>query len=148
MNNLRNKLYKFLYGRYGVDELYKLGIIIYFILVLINIFYKSSIISLLETILFVAIMYRAFSKNIYKRKKENERYLKIKNRIINKFKNLKRRWNDRYTHMYKKCPKCKQTLRLPLKKGTHTVKCPKCENRFSVKCKRNEKVKVEVIRNK
>ena len=139
MNNLRNKLYKLLYGRYGVDELYKFGVLLYFILVIINIIFKSNIISLLETILFIIIMYRAFSKNINKRKKENAKYLKIKNKIINKFKNIKKRWTDRNTHMYKKCPKCKQTLRLPLKKGTHTVKCRKCGDRFQVKCKKTRK---------
>lgn len=30
--------------------------------------------------------------------------------------------------MYKKCPNCRQKIRLPLKKGKHTVKCPKCSN--------------------
>ena len=47
-----------------------------------------------------------------------------------------------------KCPKCKKVLRLPLKKGTHTCKCPVCNNKFEVKCRRGEKVKVEVIKNK
>ena len=44
------------------------------------------------------------------------------------------------------CPKCKQKIRLPLKKGTHTVKCPNCNNRFEVKCKKDEKIKVEVVK--
>ena len=48
--------------------------------------------------------------------------------------------------MYKKCPKCKQKLRLPLKKGIHTVKCPNCKEKFEVKCNRNEKVKVEIVK--
>lgn len=148
MNNLRNKLYKFLYGRYGIDELYKFGVLIYFILVIINIIFKSSIISLLETLLFILIMYRTFSKNHKARKKENEKYLSIKKKFITKIKKIQKRWSDRNTHMYKKCPKCKKTLRLPLKKGTHTVKCPNCENRFQVKCRKNEKIKVEIIKNK
>ena len=29
--------------------------------------------------------------------------------------------------MYKKCPSCRQKIRLPLKKGKHKVKCPKCQ---------------------
>ena len=47
-----------------------------------------------------------------------------------------------------KCPKCKTVLRLPLKKGIHTCKCPTCHNKFEVKCKKNEKVKVKVIKGK
>ena len=34
--------------------------------------------------------------------------------------------------LYKRCPKCHQVLKLPLKKGAHTVKCPECGNSFTV----------------
>ena len=50
--------------------------------------------------------------------------------------------------MYKKCIHCKTVLRLPLKKGVHTVKCPNCKKRFEVKCRRDEKIQVEVIKKK
>lgn len=148
MNKLVSKLYKFLYGRYGIDELYKFSIVLYFILVIINLFLKSAIIEAIELLLFIIILYRSLSKNKKARKKENDKYLHIKNKISKKINLIKKRWNDRNTHMYKKCPKCKTILRLPLKKGNHTVKCPECKNRFQVKCRRCEKVKVEVIRNK
>lgn len=137
-----------MYGRYGIDDLYRVGIILYFILFLINILLKSSFINLLEFLILCIIIFRAFSKNIKARRKENQIYLDIKNNTKKKLLQIKRRWNDRNTHMYKKCPKCKTTLRLPLNKGSHMVKCPKCYERFSVKCHRNEKVKVEVIKNK
>ena len=148
MNKLSSKIYRFLYGRYGIDELYKFCIIIYFILIVLDFFIQSRILTSLELLLFIIIMYRSLSKNKRARSKENQKYLEIKNAITNKINIIKKRWNDRNTHMYKKCPKCQTTLRLPLKKGTHTVKCPKCKNRFEVKCRRNEKVKVEVIRKK
>lgn len=147
MGKFNNKLYNFMRGRYGADDLYKFCLIIYFILLVIDLFVKSNILTLLELLLLIFIFYRFFSKNTYKRRKENNKYLDIKNNIFGKGKQIKRRWNDRNTHIYKKCPKCKATLRLPLKKGVHTVKCPKCSNKFEVKCRRNEKVKVEVIRN-
>lgn len=86
------------------------------------------------------------SKNTNKRKAENKKYLKLKKRIITKFTIIKRIWQDRNTHTYKKCPKCKTIIRLPLKKGHHTCKCPTCSNSFKVRCYRNEKVKVEVIK--
>ena len=54
---------------------------------------------------------------------------------------------ERYNKaLYKRCPKCHQVLKLPLKKGTHTVKCPECGNSFTVKCNRNEVVKAEIIK--
>jgi uncharacterized CHY-type Zn-finger protein len=135
-----------MYGRYGIDELYKLGLILCVIISLINIFLNNRNLSIIETLIIVIIVYRSMSKNVSRRRKENQRYLKVRNSIKNKFNLIRKKWNDRNTHMYKKCPKCKTVLRLPLKKGKHTCKCPNCHNRFEVKCRRDEKIKVEVIR--
>lgn len=146
MNKFMGKLYKFMYGRYGIDELYKLGLIIVIILSFGNIFLNNRILGGIETLLVVILIYRSMSRNIVKRKYENRKYLNFKKAIKNRFNLLKRRWNDRNTHVYKKCPKCKTVLRLPLKKGVHTCKCPNCSWKFDVKCRRDEKVKVEVIK--
>ena len=86
------------------------------------------------------------SKNIYQRRKENDMYLKIKNKILSTYNYNKKKYKDRNTYMYKKCPNCRQKIRLPLKKGKHTVKCPKCSNKFEVKCHKNEKIKVEIVK--
>lgn len=141
-----NKLYEILKGRYGVDELYRFSIIVVFILIIINLFIKSYIIELIEFIILVISFLRIFSKNKDKRRKENNIYLSYKNKLIKYLDYQKRKYNDRNTHMYKKCPNCKQKIRLPLKKGKHKVKCPKCKNTFEVKCKRNEKIKVEIVK--
>lgn len=137
-----------MYGRYGIDELYKLLLVICIILSLINIFLNNKIISIIESIILMIAIYRTMSRNIVKRKYENKKYLGYKKSLKNKFNLIKRKWQDRNTHIYKKCPKCKTVLRLPLKKGMHTCKCPTCKNKFDIKCNRNEKVKVEVIKNK
>lgn len=142
------KLYKFMYGRNGADELYKFCLFIYLLILVINIFVNNIYINLVSMLLFLIIMYRFFSKDIYKRKKENDKYLKIKYKVIDKISFVRKKWNDRNTHIYKKCSKCRTILRLPLKKGVHMCKCPKCGNRFKVRCYRNEKIRVEVIKNK
>ena len=80
------------------------------------------------------------------RNKENKKYLELKEKVKKEFNYIKMRYKDRNTHMDKKCPKCNQRVRLPLKKGKHTVKCPNCKNKFEVKCKRDEKIKVEIIK--
>ena len=146
MNNFINKLTKFMYGRYGIDELYYFLLIICLIIIILNIFIKSSILTLIEFIILILATFRYLSKNISKRKKENKKYLYIKDKILNYFNYQRRKYNDRNTHMYKKCPKCKQKIRLPLKKGKHTVKCPNCSHKFEVKCSKDEKVKVEIIK--
>lgn len=137
---------KFMKDRYGVDELYKFLLLICFVLIVINTFISNNIIRLFEVLLIVIIFYRYMSKNIKLRKKENDKYLEIKDKIIKLFDYNKKKYKDRNTHMYKKCPKCKQRIRLPLKKGKHTVKCPNCGNRFDVACHKDEKIKVEIIK--
>lgn len=137
---------KFMKDRYGIDELYKFLLLICFVLLVINTFVSNNIIRLFEVLLIVIIFYRYMSKNIKLRKKENDKYLEIKDKIIKLFDYNKKKYKDRNTHMYKKCPKCKQKIRLPLKKGKHTVKCPNCDNRFDVACHKDEKIKVEIIK--
>ena len=137
---------KFMKDRYGIDELYKFLLLICFVLLVINTFVSNNIIRLFEVLLIVIIFYRYMSKNIKLRKKENDKYLEIKDKIIKLFDYNKKKYTDRNTHMYKKCPKCKQKIRLPLKKGKHTVKCPNCGNRFDVACHKDEKIKVEIIK--
>lgn len=137
---------KFMKDRYGIDELYKFLLLICFVLLVINTFVSNNIIRLFEVLLIVIIFYRYMSKNIKLRKKENDKYLEIKDKIIKLFDYNKKKYKDRNTHMYKKCPKCKQKIRLPLKKGKHTVKCPNCGNRFDVACHKDGKIKVEIIK--
>lgn len=137
---------KFMKDRYGIDELYKFLLLICFVLIVINTFISNNIIRLFEVLLIVIIFYRYMSKNIKLRKKENDKYLEIKDKIIKLFDYNKKKYKDRNTHMYKKCPKCKQIIRLPLKKGKHTVKCPNCGNKFDVACHKDEKIKVEIIK--
>ena len=76
----------------------------------------------------------------------NAEYKVIKNKIIKYYQYQKKRYQDHNTHIYRKCPKCKQKIRLPLKKGKHTVKCPNCQHHFIVKCPRNEKIKIEIVK--
>ena len=64
---------------------------------------------------------------------ENAKYLGARNKFLSFFKRKKAQFRDRKTHVYKKCPHCKATLRLPKKKGRHTVSCPKCRKRFETK---------------
>lgn len=137
---------KFMKDRYGIDELYKFLLLICFVLLVINTFISNNVIRLFEVLLIVIIFYRYMSKNIKLRKKENDKYLEIKDKIIKLFDYNKKKYKDRNTHMYKKCPKCKQKIRLPLKKGKHTVKCPNCGNKFDVTCHKDEKIKVKIVK--
>ncbi len=146
MNKISKKLRKYFSNGYGADELYRFLLVICLIILIINLFVNSIILEVIELIIFTFAMYRAFSQKHERRRKENELYMKIKDKLKKGIAFQKQKRRDHHTHMYKKCPKCKQKLRLPLRKGTHMVKCPTCGNKFEVKCRRDEKIKVEIVK--
>ena len=117
------KIVNFLQGRYGIDELYKFLFIVFWIIAILSIITRNPIIYLLEILICAYMMFRAFSRNIYKRQNENAKYLKIRDKILGKLKLQKRKWADRKTHIYRKCPNCKAEIRLPKKKGKHICTC-------------------------
>ena len=138
-----NKIQKFMHGRYGTDELYKFLFILYIVLVILNLFLNNTIILILELLLIFIIFYRFLSKNIYARSNENQMYLKIRNSLSYPFKNINRNRKDKQ-HIYKKCHKCKTTLKLPLpsERGIKHAKCPKCGKRVTFFTFRKEKIEV------
>ena len=127
------RMYRFMYGRNGVDELSKALLVVYVILLLINVFLRSWILSLATLAVATYMLFRIFSRNVYRRRRENQWYYKRYNRVRSFFRLRKSKWRDRKTHIYRKCPQCKNNLRLPKIKGRHTVNCPCCHNRFDVK---------------
>jgi len=142
-----NKIQKFMYGRYGPDELYMFSFKIYLVLLIINLFIKSSIISLLEILIIIWMFYRCFSKKIYKRSDENVAFLNIKKKFLKPFSNIKRNIKDK-EHVYKKCHKCHTTLKLPLplERGIKKAKCPNCGRKVKVLCLKKQKI--EIIKNR
>ena len=138
MGKFKNKLYRFMYGRYGTDTLNKVYLGVYIAVVLIysivSLFITDAKVNailtacyLLTTLfLIVLIFFRMFSRNVTKRRRENEKFCGF-------FRLRRNRFRDRKTHVYRKCPKCRAVLRLPKAKGKHTVVCPRCKERFHVK---------------
>ena len=129
-----------MYGRNGSDTLGKFLLWCYIAVVLIysivSLFIPSTatkvsgiltlVYVLLTGALVVLIFHRIFSRNVLKRRQENQKFCGF-------FKLLRNRFRDRKTHVYRKCPKCHAVLRLPKAKGKHAVICPRCRERFQVK---------------
>ncbi len=131
--NLRDKLARFMYGRYGIDQLYRFLSALLFALIIVNLIVGSFILSIIAWSVLIFSLYRVFSKNIYRRKQENEQYLKIKNSFTVFWKLQKDKWRDRKTHVYRKCPHCNAVLRFKKEKGKHPATCPKCKAKLEVK---------------
>ena len=128
----REKLVRFMAGRYGGDQLNNFLLVIVMLIIAVNVFVGSYIMTVVYMLLWGWSIFRMMSRNIYKRQAENAKFLKLWNPVKGYFKLMNNKFRDRKTHIYKKCPKCKAVLRLPKKKGNHTVKCPKCGNRFDI----------------
>ena len=127
-----NGFWRFWSGRNGADTLYQCTMWVCLVLLIINMFFGSLVIYVLEIGLLAWATYRALSRNIYQRQRENRAFLNFFSGIGKRFRRMKNRFRDRKTHVYKKCPKCKNFLRLPKIKGNHRVCCPCCTNRFEV----------------
>lgn len=77
---LRERFQRFMYGRYGHDKLGFFCFITYFVLYFITmIFFRRSPVSYtlygIGYVIIILYFFRFFSKNIYKRQRENQKYL-------------------------------------------------------------------------
>ena len=123
---------KFMYGRYGSDELSKLFIgisIIFFILSRFESMWRLYYIAIL---FFLITVFRFYSKRIDKRTKERNLYMKHKDGIRYKAKTRKRMWNERKTHKYIKCEKCEIYFRVPKGAGNIVATCPHCKEKYKL----------------
>lgn len=128
---MREKIQRFMMGRYGTDNFSKFLLIVWIVLWVIDLFVNSAILSLLSLVLLIYVYYRMFSRNIQKRYQENIKYLNIKNKILYKLRSEKSMMKDRKTHHIYKCPTCRQKIRIPRGKGRICITCPKCKTEFT-----------------
>ena len=129
----RDKLIRFFYGRYGVDELYYGLFALWIVLLAVNIFARSAVIYLLELVPVGWMLFRSLSKNIPARRKENEVFLRFWRPVKAWFVLQRDRIRDRKSARYRVCPHCGAMIRLPVNRGKHTVPCPKCHEKFETR---------------
>lgn len=123
-----------MYGRYGSDQL-NMAILVAAVLVsltnsVLTVFLREStvysgivapILSVVVYGLLIYSFFRMFSRNIYKRQRENRRFTQLWMRLKDR--------NNRYF----RCPNCKQTVRVPRGRGKICIRCPKCGEKFTRK---------------
>ena len=127
---MREKLRRFMIGRYGTDGLNQFLSIASLVLLLIASVSRVSLFTWLGVALLVFCYYRTFSRNISKRTEENYKYYAVKDRIRNKFSGLKDQWDNRRLYHYYRCPQCRQKLRVPRGRGRIQISCPRCGTQF------------------
>ena len=131
--DLREKLAKLMYGRYGVDQLGIAMLIFALVLCVLSLFVPrrlSGIIYYISLILIILMYIRMFSKNIQKRYQENNKYLSLKASFLRKFQREKEIFSQRRFYHFYRCPRCRQRIRIPRGKGRIEIRCPKCSQTF------------------
>lgn len=137
---MKERLRKFMVGRYGADEMNRFLTICGWVLLLAGFVLSSiqknatqilgSLMVTLSWALLIWSIFRTLSKNTQKRASENYQYFVYKNKVVSWWKQRKTRWQDRKVHRYFRCPQCRATVRVPKGKGKIRITCPHCKNQF------------------
>lgn len=129
----KEKFARFMYGRYGVDQFSKFMLKATLVLCIVSIFLPQRVGSFISTLVLILIVYtyfRIFSKNIYKRAAENEKYLKFTGSFRKKYNTEKQIAGQRKYYRFYRCPGCGQRIRVPKGRGKIQIRCPKCNEKF------------------
>ena len=126
---MREKLMRFMQGRYGIDQLNSFLMIVCVICFIVNMFIGSIVLTFIAYGTWLFVIFRMFSKNIYARNRENDKYLNFFS-PLSRWLKLKLMSKQDPSNKYFSCPKCKQMVRVPKGHGTVVVTCPNCQNKF------------------
>ncbi len=131
---MKEKIGRFMAGRYGNDKLNQFMMAVFLGCAVLNLFvrnaYVSTVLNSWECLLILLVYIRMFSKNISKRYAENQKYLALENRLRRFFGQKRYLMQQRKEYHIYKCPGCKQKIRIPRGKGKISIRCPKCGEEF------------------
>ena len=121
-------------GRNGPDHLNRFLSVVFLILSVCSMFVRNPRIAsafyTLSMALFLYVMFRMLSRNIYRRQQENGAYLRERYKITSWWNGLRDRWAQRKDYKFYKCPSCRTRLRVPRGKGKLNIVCRKCGTSF------------------
>ena len=132
----------FFYGRYGIDTLYYVLIVLYVIIIVaawvVGLLCKKTLVGIIVySVLYVVgllllfyIFFRVMSRNIPRRRRENEAFLRFVHKLSPR--RRRKRPKDDAEHIFRYCKYCKALLRLPREPGQHQVRCPRCGKLFDL----------------
>lgn len=127
---MREKLQRFMAGRYGSDQLNKFLFIVILVILIASFFVGRGWLYFIGLGLLIYAYYRMLSRNIAARYKENEGYLRLSGKVRNFFAVKKSHFSQRKNYRFYRCPKCGQQVRVPKGKGHIRITCPKCRAEF------------------
>lgn len=128
-----NALVRFMYGRNGMDQLNRMLFWVYLVVFLVQAvlapLLRSSLLAAVCGVLLWALMllifFRMLSKNLPKRRAENQRWVNWLWGFKSRRAGARERHADK-EHRYFTCKSCKAICRVPVGKGRIIITCPRC----------------------
>lgn len=126
---MKEKFMRFMQGRYGNDQFNRFLMIVAMVLLILSVF-GLDLLYFIAIAVMVYAYFRMFSKQIYKRLAENQKYLQYEWKVKAKLQKKKSQLQQSKTHRIYKCPNCKQKIRVPKGRGRIAITCRKCGHEF------------------
>ncbi len=126
---MREKMTRFMQGRYGNDRLGQVMLGLALVCVVLSLF-RIPFISTVGLVVLLLTYYRMFSRQIARRAAENQKYLRLEWKLRAKLQKQKQSLAQRRTHRIYKCPNCRQKIRVPRNRGRIAISCRKCGTEF------------------
>ena len=126
-----NAIARFMYGRNGMDQLNLVLMWVVLILDVVTMLVQrnhaavSMVLYWLSMAGWVYVLFRMFSKNLSKRRGENQKFVNWVWRMKSSRAGAKERHADK-DHKYFTCKNCMTICRVPVGKGKIIITCPKC----------------------
>ena len=146
-DKIRDTFSRFMFGRNGMDALnqslcwgYVILCVIRMIAVgILRLRVPGHVLDVVLNLAALAVIYRAFSRNLSRRQRENQRWLMFRNQFLFRVRTLKNsgggliaRYKDR-EHKYFTCKNCGTVCRVPSGKGNIIITCPHCGKQIHAK---------------
>ena len=133
---MRQRLAQFMAGRNGNDQFNVFLLVLDILLVLIGTVAggtAGAVIYMAVLLLLLYIYFRMFSRNLYRRREENGKYLRLHYKVLAWLRVRRERWVQRRDYKFFPCPSCRTTLRVPRGHGKIKIVCRRCGNSFTGK---------------
>ncbi len=130
---MRERFARFMAGRNGNDQLNTLLLAVTVALLVLSSIFTRRLGAILYPLTFVLLGYvyfRMLSRDVYRRRAENEKFLHWWMKRRAGLRLSQERWIQRRDYKFFTCPACKTVLRVPKGKGKIKLVCRKCGTSF------------------
>ena len=135
-----NAMARFMYGRNGMDQLNRALLTAYLVLFALQMLTAgilrsamlTRIVDLLLWVVMILVMFRMFSRNLPKRREENQKWVSWWYQVRSRNSGARARHADK-DHKYFTCKSCGAICRVPVGKGKIIITCPKCGGKIEAK---------------